>query len=204
MLYEIDPDLRWLEAAARGIGYLAHTRKLTEDVPADHWALIATDKLLPKLDILRKPYVERQELIDHARQILEVMLSQQKTTLEDPDVIGSFLEDARTTPTATRLEGMLAALRFLPNDLTDLRSRLERACELGIAFLMRNQIHEGPLKGGMPRAARYLSEIEKNDKFNARVGEVRIDYVQHALSAMMDYQTYVKSTPGKYTIPDAE
>jgi len=196
MLHDLDPDPRWLEGAARGLGYLARMRKGFAKVPADHWALIATEKLLPKLAESAEPPVGRQDLIDHATQILAVMLAQQKARWWDPEAIGSFLGDARTTPTATRLEGILAALRFLGDDKSGLRVRLERASDLGIGFLVRNQIREGLLRGGIPRAARYLRKTKKNKPFNSRVGEVRIDYVQHALSAMMDYQAYVYGQAG--------
>ena len=195
MLHDMDPDPRWLEAAARGLGYLARTRKGNDNVPADHWALIATEKLLPKLGEMTELSVGRRDLIDHATQILTVMLAQQKTKGRDSDLIGSFLDDARTTPTATRLEGILAALRFLPADMANMRALLKRASDLGIAFLVRHQIREGPLRGGIPRAARYLPKTRKNEKFNKRVGEVRIDYVQHALSAMMDYLDLVTKEP---------
>ncbi len=191
MLHDLDPDPHWLDAAARGLGFLARSRKGIRNVPADHWALIATEKLLPKLTDLAEPSVSRQDLIDHAIQILEVMLAQQKTKWCDPDLIGSFLNDARTTPAATRLEGILAALQFLPDDMTELRARLKRACEIGIAFLVRHQIREGALQGGIPRAAHVLRKSKRNKTFNKRVGEVRIDYVQHALSAMMAYQEFV-------------
>jgi len=193
MLYDLDPDPRWLDAAARGLGYLARTRKGVRNVPADHWALIATEKLLPMEANLTDPAVSPQELINHATQILKVMLAQQKTKWRDPCIIGSFFNDARTTPAATRLEGMLAALNFLPESRSKLRARLEHACDIGIAFLVRHQIREGALKGGIPRAAHPLHKSKKNEKFNKRVGEVRIDYVQHALSAMMGYQKLLTS-----------
>jgi len=191
MLYDLDPDPRWLDAAARGLGFLARTRKGARNVPADHWALIATEKLLPKLTEVVDSPVSQQDLIDHATQILKVVLSQQKTKWRDPDLIGSFFNDARTTPAATRLEGILAALRFLPENMPELRTRLEHASEIGVAFLVRHQIREGALKGGIPRAAHPLRKSKKNKAFNKRVGEVRIDYVQHALSAMMGYQELV-------------
>ena len=193
MLYDLDPDPRWLDAAARGLGYLARTRKGVRNVPADHWALIATEKLLSKLTDVADPSVSRQDLMAHASQILKVMLAQQKTKWRDPDLIGSFLNNARTTPAATRLEGMLAALRFLPENMSKLHARLEHASEIGVAFLVRHQIRDGALKGGIPRAAHPLRKSKKNKVFNKRVGEVRIDYVQHALSAMMGYQALVSS-----------
>ena len=55
MLYEKDPDAKWLEAAAKAIGYLAKQRAGRRRVEADHWALIATSKLLPLYDRIAPP-----------------------------------------------------------------------------------------------------------------------------------------------------
>lgn len=191
MLYDLDPDPRWMDAAARGLGYLAQTRKGVRNVPADHWALIATEKLLPMMAAAPNPPVSSQALTDHAAQILKIMLAQQTTRWRDPCLIGSFLNDARTTPAATRLEGLLASMSFLPENKSELRTRIEHACNIGIAFLVRHQIRVGALKGGIPRAAHPLRKSKKNEAFNKRVGEVRIDYVQHALSALLGYHTHV-------------
>lgn len=45
-LYEVDPSPRWLSAALKTLKYLAETRAGKTDLPADHWALIATRELL--------------------------------------------------------------------------------------------------------------------------------------------------------------
>ena len=47
------------------------------------------------------------------------------------------------TPTATRLEGLQAALSFLPAvEFAKLRSDMEAACRHGIQFLLNAQIQE--------------------------------------------------------------
>ena len=99
---------------------------------------------------------------------------------------GSFDEAGRTAPTATRMEGLLAALEFLPNDATGRRARIEAAVDRGIAFLLRAQITSGPYAGGMPEAMPGARSI----MFRADPGasDIRIDYVQHALSAWLRYQ----------------
>ncbi len=52
-------------------------------------------------------------------------------------------------------------------------------------FLLRAQITKGKYSGGIPRAVGRLSS---NKAFNRRIREIRIDYVQHALSAMVQYE----------------
>jgi hypothetical protein len=174
-LYEADRSPTWLNAAAKSLAYLARSRAGLTTVPADHWALIATAKLLPYCD--RNPCpVSREELLRHAIQICESILRQQRggsmMTLD-----GAFDSTGRTAPAATRLEGLLAAMEFLPKGR--LTTEIETAAGRGIAFLMRAQIKSGPYAGGMPGA--FFPQ--------ARGGsEIRIDYVQHAMCAWLRYQ----------------
>jgi hypothetical protein len=189
MLYEKDADLKWLQSAANAIAYLARLRARKHQVEADHWALLATTKLLPLYDRCQQPLPE-SEILTHAIQICESILAHRarysKYTLEH----GCFTDDGRTTPTAIRLEGLLASYRFLPIEHKSLRERIGVAAKEGIAFLIRSQIPSGKYAGGIPRAIQPLPEFHPRfDKsFNQRATEVRIDYVQHALSAMLDYR----------------
>jgi len=83
------------------------------------------------------------------------------------------------------LEGLQAALSFLPSD-HEVRERIESAVPHGISFLLRAQISEGAFSGAFPRAVDKVY-ILQSDEFNRRTTEVRIDYVQHALSATIQY-----------------
>ncbi len=168
-------EARWTAAARDALVHLAETRKDAAETPADHWALIATAELLDAGGAAgRKPALMR-----HARRIIERMLSQQITDPQSP-IRGAFRADGTTTPTAIRLEGMLAMVPHLGDSA--LRARVRRAAKLGAAFLRRAQIVHGPHAGAIPRATIRLPE---NPRHNARAAEVRIDYVQHALSAFI-------------------
>ena len=103
---------------------------------------------------------------------------------------GSFTADGRTTPTAIRLEGLLGALVFLPEKQSYLRRQIIFAISEGMQFLLRSQIQSGEHTGGIPRAIQKLPKDHPQWKrsFNRRATEVRIDYVQHALSAMLEYE----------------
>jgi hypothetical protein len=84
---------------------------------------------------------------------------------------------------------MLAALTFLPAEYNNLRKQMTVAIDDGLRFLLRSQIRTGQYAGGIPRAIQILPRAHPQFKgsFNRRATEVRIDYVQHALSAMLEY-----------------
>jgi hypothetical protein len=174
MLAEIDPDpvhkKRWLNAGFHALGYLASARKNVKVVPPDHWTLIATARLWPHYAYSDQT-ISKADLVRHAIQICEVIAS-------DP-----ALRDVRTTPIATRVEGMNAALTFLPPEENELREKMKTEIENGVQFLMKAQATEGRMKGAIPRA--YTPPGSK--PVEPRADEVRIDYVQHALSAWLEY-----------------
>ena len=189
MLYEKDPSPQWLGGAADAIAYLARKRAGKSVVEPDQWALLATAKLLPVYDKCKQP-VPRKAILHHARQICNRMLSDQVQRPAGDAEYGSFGKEGRTCPTATDLEGLLAALTFLPAEDKALRNRIEAAATSGISFLLRAQIRSGKYAGGVPRAVKTLPKDHPrfSKSFNKRAGEVRIDYVQHAMCAMMQYE----------------
>ena len=192
MLYEKDASDVWIESAAKALTYLARSRENRTNIPADHWALLATEKMLSLENIDKLP-VSRELLINHAIRICETILQSQIKNPERPKYDGGFSEDGRTTPTATRLEGLQAAVSFLPTN-HEIGKRIDSAVSRGISFLLRAQISEGEFIGAFPRAVDKIEQdIPKADQFNRRATEVRIDYVQHALSAMIQYlQTHYR------------
>lgn len=186
MLYERDPSNVWIESAAEALAYLARSRNNSTDIPADHWALLATEKMLSLENSDELP-VSKELLINHAIQISAAMLKDQVEDPERPEYDGGFSEDGRTTPTATHLEGLQAALNVLPPDHA-VRKQINAAVASGLSFLLRAQITEGEFIGGFPRtAAKIDHDIPDRDTVNRGVTEIRIDYVQHALSAMIQY-----------------
>ena len=189
MLYEIDPSKTWLQAAANSIAYLARIRKGKRRVEADHWALLATAKLLPLYDRCRQP-VPKQAIESHAIQICESILKGKPESYGDLLSYGCLTDDGRTTPTAIRLEGMLGIYDVLPVKYDNLRKRMLAAIDQGIQFLLRSQLRSGDYTGGIPRAIHKLpgSHPQFSKSYNRRATEVRIDYVQHALSAMLQYK----------------
>lgn len=189
MLYELDPDpkqkSKWLNTAIKALEFLARSRKGATDLPADHWALIATAKLWPHLagaNFKRS----RQLLMEHALQLCRWIVA-------DPN-----LHSDRTTPVATRLEGLLAMMAIFPTSVTVLRTEIIRNANGEVARLIQCQVKDGKLVGAIPRSFNAIipkngeSTIQPNGKVD-RDGEVRIDYVQHAMSAMMSYDGQILS-----------
>lgn len=174
-LYEADHSREWLMAANRALSFLAKSRAGLPTVPADHWALIATAKLLPYCDE-GGCSASREELVRHAVQVCESILRDQFKSSSPVGLDGAFDSTGRSAPAATRLEGLLAALEFLPKG--ELRDKIEAAAGRGIAFLLRVQVVSGPEAGGMPGSA--LTRVFDSS-------QIRIDYVQHALCAWLRY-----------------
>ncbi len=188
LLYEADPSPLWLRGATDAIAYLARIRAGKASVEADHWALLATARLLAICD-RNKGAFPRKAFLDHAVQICESMLVKKATHPEGATEHGCFTHDGRTCPTATRLEGLLAALTFLPTEQKALKGRIAVAVREGISFLLRSQVRSGDHAGGIPRAIGLLpvGHSQFKPSFNKRATEIRMDYVQHALSAMIQF-----------------
>ncbi len=191
LLYEADHDERWLEAAVKGVAYLVESRRGSLRLPNDHWLMIAIDRLLPHYGELDAPPLPRADVLAHSIALGRRMLEEQTEVdgrVRDPDLAGSFVRDGRSTPVATRLEGLVALEHTLASepDHAEDRALVRRGIQRGIAFLRRCQVREGPLSGGFTEALKQLSGM--NDERRESQGEVRIDYVQHALSALIGYE----------------
>jgi hypothetical protein len=189
LLHKVDPDPRWLDAALKGIAYLEKSRQglPIRQLPNDHWLMIAADAVLPHYEAAQAPPISRKRLIDHAFAIGKMMMDEQWRTSLLPGMKGSFVSDGAITPSSTRLEGLIALFNLLPSDHPD-RSQIQKSIERGLGFILRAQVREGDGKGGFTRALRKLPEITKQSReTNLQQSEIRIDYVQHALSAMVGY-----------------
>ncbi len=176
-LYEADHSRDWLVAAGKALSFLAKSRARLSTVPADHWALMATAKLLLYCDQISCPGSSREELVNHAIQICNSIVPEQFRGSVAAGINGAFDPTGRTAPTATRLEGLLAASEFLKP--SELRTKVEAIIERAVAFLLRMQITSGLYSGGIPGAFATKS-LDSS--------EIRIDYLQHTLSAWLRYQ----------------
>jgi hypothetical protein len=190
MLYEKDPSAIWADTAYKALEYIATNAGNKNTVVVDHWFLIATEKLL-NVNNIKLTDAQKDLLISHTMKICNTILNEQIISHRHPEFRGGYSIDGRITPTSIRLEGLLAASSFLPLQYRQLTG-IDRAIVRGMSFLLNAQIKDGEYIGAYPRA---LKRIEENSdyikQFNRRVTEIRIDYVQHALSAMIGYANFL-------------
>jgi hypothetical protein len=156
---------QWHEAAMRGIKFLATSRANETDLPSDNWALVATEELIGQGGV---DAADRELLVRHAEQIVAVNTSTQIADPKSP-LYGCYTDDGRTTPSSTHLEGLLAAAAVVP------REHVASSIDAGIQFLLASQLPDGAMPADQRRKT------------------VRIDYIQHALSAFIRYRAFEKS-----------
>ena len=190
---------RWITVATKAITYLENLRRTQdlEDIEPDHWALLATARLLPLLDKTSKEY---WLVYDHGVRVVKSMLSAYSKQELKEDNKGCLTGDTRTCPTATRLEGMTAALSFVREEemfVSDMEDKAEKLLDrmrhdlrLGISFLLESQETDETynMQGGVP--VKFPAEDQ-------RAKEVRVDYVQHSMSAMIAYEKLLLSETGR-------
>lgn len=182
MLYDVDKDPKWLQASLNAAAQLVKSRKGMRKIPADHWMMLASVPLLERYETIVSPTLKREELVAHIKKIAKIIMKKQRINPGAPKQIeaGSFEKQARSTPTATRLEGLTAFARIQKLTTGQVAPKLQQSIEAGIAMLRRCQIKSpGPELGGMPRSC------AQNVGEGPRDREIRIDYVQHYLSALL-------------------
>jgi len=186
-LYEIDKNSKWLKAADFGLYFLANHALKTGSYPPDHWVILATRQFLKYYTDIDKPACSKDLLFFHSATTAKLLMSQQILD-RSTGIAGSFRAGGQTCPTSTRVEGMMAAYCFLPEKFNKLKDDIYASCSDAIKFLLAAQITKGDLSGGMPRSTQ---EMAGNDgeaiSNNSRKDEIRIDYVQHSLSAFVMY-----------------
>jgi len=197
MLHEKDPQSDWLHGAARAIAYLARSRRGATEVEADHWALLATSRLWPLRDECDPP-LPAETLQRHAVQICRQILATRDAISGPVRETGCLTADGRTCPTATRVEGLAAALTFLSDEDATLCDDIRRTIGRATGFLIDSQIRQGPHAGGIPGSIELDPESVATPDRVSPSDEIRIDYVQHALSALIQWEELVGSEdPGE-------
>ncbi len=190
-LYELDPSPQWLQAAIKAVVWLFENQSV-DDQPADHWTLLAAARLMAVTGGRGLPF-DRDYLAKHVARLSEALLADYQPPA-DPALRGAVHKKGYTTPTSTRLEGLLASVDLLPAHERALRERIRAFAQDGVGFLVRVQIQDGPFAGGIPAAIGRQATEGVSAKPSRRASEVRIDYVQHALGAMLAYRQRMPST----------
>ena len=182
-MYSIDKNSRWLDVAERAAHYLIENRdkgKPTEKLPHDHWLLYGLNEL----------YRERPKEIylNHSRRIVAAMRGMQRRGTWPPDYLGTFYSPPRTTPVATRAEGLLAAHKLFEDHGT--KEEAQQALEmihLAINFELQTQFRtESSMLLDRPPSA--VGAFHRGMTHY----EIRNDYVQHNISALLELYRYME------------
>ena len=188
MLYQYDHQQQWRDGAVKALSHLAEKRKGKTQIEEDHWALIATSKLLLILKNENYDSTTIRLLYVHGCQIAGIMVKNARKNIIKNHLAGCFTKDGRTTPTATRLEGLSAMYSIIPDE-DPLKAQIKTCLDYGTRFLLNAPLRTGPHKGAfMSTSLQFIpGEGQEAPKNSSKTTEFRIDYNQHALSALMAY-----------------
>ena len=180
-LYRLTRDVRWLNAALKTaddlVGGARDRRRRQAGLPVplhDHWLIQALEQLY---------YADpKPRWVDHAVWTARAIARSQLTpaTVTDPNGVGGwYARNPRVTPAATRLEGLASAYRLVRRAGRDtgwLVVPIRRATR----FILQHQFTPQRTYG-VPNPARALGGFP----CSRRRLSVRIDYVQHSISALL-------------------
>lgn len=223
MLYELDPRKAWLAAAEKGMLALARQRESQSPTPPDQWILLAAARMRTyQTELEAEQAWARIEAI--AMRTTADMIQEQKAQLDHDLLAGCFTADGRSCPSATRLEGLLATRSWLAKEHElhrELEPTIRRGMEFLIRCQIQEGPGSGGMPCVLPAFAELSvhgldenSEIDTDDpdptakdsraapsttehsveviKLDPAV--IRIDYVQHAMSAALEFQRQFAST----------
>ncbi len=176
--YKILADENLVEAAFKIAKWLINVRDIStpiDKLPHDHWLLYGLNEL----------YRQRQDFqfVEHSTKICSAIIRSQNLDVKYPDYHGSYYKgDPRSTPAATRSEGLLAAYQLISEFGNDQQvAEIILACaKRTISFQLRTQYTSlNTIYLQYPKKALGGFRTSINNH------EIRIDYVQHNLSALI-------------------
>lgn len=174
-LHRLTRDARWLDAARRGANWLVDVRDAgvpTAKLEHDHWLLYALREL--------HDVEPRANLARHAMRIADAICADQLCDPANPDQLGMYSGKERSTPTATRSEGLVQAYHLAMKAAPDRAPAILRALHLGLSLQLRTQ--------HTPESAMFFAEpLRLIGGFAAAPArpEVRNDAVQHNVCALL-------------------
>lgn len=179
-LYAIDKKEKWISAAHQGAHFLIETRDpelSSEELGNNHWLMYAINELHKnRRDTI---YVaDMKDLVD------AIVSTQHKEKMgAESDWNGGYYDPPRSTPTAIRNEGLVAAYNlFTRIGETKYAEKAFQSLTHGIAFTLRTQF-----------TGEKITALQANPKgvggFHRSLNNynIRIDYVQHNISALLGF-----------------
>lgn len=175
-LYALDPDAKWLEAARKGADFVTKARDVNlslEQQEHDHWISYALNELHRK--------APDPAYVAHAWKVAKAIKLRQWTQSDAPapDYLGAFYAEAPSTPASTRLEAYDADAK-LSRYLGEPDAWLLEPAKQMAAFILAQQIDDA--RGFLfPNPDKARGGVRES----VLVLDVRIDYVQHAMSGWL-------------------
>jgi hypothetical protein len=196
-LYAIDPQPEFLETARRAADWVGQVRDAyvsEDDQEHDHWMSYAYNELFR--------VTHDGAYLEHAFKIARAIQKKQhrasdgsSRATEAPDWAGTFYE-GQTTPASTRLEAYdadIALSRFAGKPDDWLRSPAEE-----VASSILGQQYRPESAYWLANPARAAGGVRES----LFVADVRIDYVQHAMSAWLHFARILRDPSyGKTGVP---
>jgi len=171
-LYGFNHDARLLNAARRGADYLINRQQKMNSLPADAWFMQALEGLY-NID-------HEKRYARHAISLAEAMIADQYTDDAPEGFVGGFGPGSpRSTPAASRAEGLVAAYRIAKSAGDGRAAKIAAALMATARFQLAEQLTTDTTGVRNPRrAAGGFREGLTSLK-------IRIDYVQHNISSLL-------------------
>ena len=179
-LSEVTGDRSYIDAAHLGAHWIIEVRdtgKGVGEIEHDHWFLYALNEL----------YTDRAdtEYLTHTRLIVDAIVQTQHQNMsgDTADWNGGYYNPPRSTPTATRSEGLAASIAlFRQASDNAYEKKATDALRRGIVFQQKTQMTPDKVEKLNAHPLSLGGFSESLDEY-----EIRIDYVQHNLSALIAY-----------------
>ena len=182
-LYSLTQDTKLLDSAVSAAQYLILNRDVDlsiDQLNHDHWLLMALN------DLYRLK--QDQIYLDHAKKISLAILGFQRNEYdrfsENESWIGSYYTPPRSTPTATRSEGLIASYHLF-NDFSENQTFLNSiayAINLSINFQLQMQ-YTNETANNLNHSTRGIGGFKASFTDNT----IRNDYVQHNICAIIGF-----------------
>ena len=188
-LYAIDPDPLWLDTAKRGADWLIDTRDAglgPSKLSNDHWLMIALSHLVK--------HTGDPRYVAHSKKLAAAVRYQAEKNASKvathADYLGGYYDPPRSTPAATRGEGLVAVL--------DTCALVDDPCEEVRALLLSTIQHQLWSQYG-PDDVWWMQR--PGDVVGGFAGgvmdpDLRNDFTQHNLSALLGAERHLRA-PGE-------
>lgn len=171
-LFKVNGDRRLIDSARRGADRLIALQREMDQLPPDAW-------LMQALEALHRIGQERR-YADHAIALAQSMIAEQYTADDAPGFEGGFGPGRpRGTAAASRAEGILAAYRIARATGDARASGIGGALKAVARFMLSQQLDARD--SSLHRPARAAGGFRESPTS----WRVRIDFVQHNISALL-------------------